>query len=144
MLWITILHAAAAKSLQSCLTLCDPIDGSPSYSFIPGILQARILEWISISFSRRSPRHRDWTQVSHIVGRCFNIWATRIGGFNSDDHYIYYYGQESLRRNGIALIFNKSPKCSSWVQSQKWQNDLCSFPRQTIQYHGNPSLCPNQ
>ena len=35
------------------------------------------------------------------------------------------------------------PKCSTWMQSQKQQNDLCSFPRQTIQYHGNPSLCPN-
>ena len=43
--------AAAAKSLQSCLTLCDPIDGSPSGSTAPGILQARTLEWIAISFS---------------------------------------------------------------------------------------------
>ena len=43
--------AAAAKSLQSCLTLCDPIDGSPPGSPIPGILQARTLEWVAISFS---------------------------------------------------------------------------------------------
>ena len=43
--------AAAAKSLQSCLTLCDPIDGSPSGSPVPGILQARTLEWVAISFS---------------------------------------------------------------------------------------------
>ena len=43
--------AAAAKSLQSCPTLCDPIDGSPSGSPIPGILQARTLEWVAISFS---------------------------------------------------------------------------------------------
>ena len=43
--------AAAAKSLQSCPTLCDPIDGSPLGSFVPGILQARILEWVAISFS---------------------------------------------------------------------------------------------
>ena len=43
--------AAAAKSLQSCLTLCDPIDGSPPGSSISGILQARILEWVAISFS---------------------------------------------------------------------------------------------
>ena len=69
---------------------------------------------------------------------------TGMGGFNSDDHCIYYCGQESLRRNGVAIIVNKSPKCSTWVQSQKRQNDLCSFPRQTIQYHSNPSLCPNQ
>ena len=43
--------AAAAKSLQSCLTLCDPIDGSPPGSPIPGTLQARTLEWVAISFS---------------------------------------------------------------------------------------------
>ena len=43
--------AAAAKSLQSCLTLCDPMDGSPPSSAIPGILQARPLEWAAISFS---------------------------------------------------------------------------------------------
>ena len=42
---------ATAKSLQSCLTLCDPIDGSPPGSTIPGILQARTLEWVAISFS---------------------------------------------------------------------------------------------
>ena len=44
---------------------------------------------------------------------------TGMGDFNSDNHYTYYCGQESLRRNGIALILNKSPKCSTWGQSQK-------------------------
>ena len=44
---------------------------------------------------------------------------TGMGEFNSDDHYIYYCGQESLRRNGVAIIVNKSPKCSTWMQSQK-------------------------
>ena len=44
---------------------------------------------------------------------------TGMDEFNSDDLYIYYCGQESLRRNRIALIVNKSPKCSTWVQSQK-------------------------
>ena len=43
--------AAAAKSLQSCPTLCDPIDGSPPGSPVPGILQAKTLEWVAISFS---------------------------------------------------------------------------------------------
>ena len=47
----TTAAAAAAKSLQSCPTLCDPIDGSPSGSPVPGILQARTLEWVAISFS---------------------------------------------------------------------------------------------
>ena len=46
--------AAAAKSLQSCLTLCNPIDGSPPGSPVPGILQARVLEWDAISFSTRA------------------------------------------------------------------------------------------
>ena len=69
---------------------------------------------------------------------------TGTGEFNSDDHYIYYCGQESLRRNGVAIIVNKSLKCSTWMQAQKRQNDLCSFPRQSIQYHGNPRLCPYQ
>ena len=46
-----MIAAAAVKSLQSCPTLCDPIDGSPPSSPIPGILQARTLEWVAISFS---------------------------------------------------------------------------------------------
>ena len=62
-----------------------------------------------------------------------------MGEFNSNDHYIYYCGQESLRRNGVAIIINKSLKCSTWTQSQKRRSDLCSFPRQTIQYHSNPN-----
>ena len=45
------MHAAAANSLQSCLTLCNPIDGSPPGSPFPGILQARTLEWVAISLS---------------------------------------------------------------------------------------------
>ena len=55
---------------------------------------------------------------------------TGMGEFNSDDHYIYYCGQESLRRNGVVIIVTqKSLKWSTWIQSQKQQNDLCSFPR---------------
>ena len=46
-----VATAAAATSLQSCPTLCDPIDGSPPGSHVPGILQARTLEWVAISFS---------------------------------------------------------------------------------------------
>ena len=62
--------AAAAKSLQSCPTLCDPIDGRPPGSRVPGILQARILEWVAIS-SRGSSRLRDRTGISHVscIGR---------------------------------------------------------------------------
>ena len=45
-----------------------------------------------------------------------------MGEFNSDDHFIYHCGQESLRRNGVAIMVNKRPKCSTWMQSQKRQN----------------------
>ena len=48
-------NAAAAKSLQSCPTLCDPIDSSPPGSAVPGILQARTLEWVAIAFSKLVP-----------------------------------------------------------------------------------------
>ena len=48
--------AAAIKSLQSCPTLCNPIDGSPPGSSVPGILQTRILEWVAISFSTQTTR----------------------------------------------------------------------------------------
>ena len=44
---------------------------------------------------------------------------TEMGELNSDDHYIYYCGQEFLIRNGVAIIVNKSPKCSTWMQSKK-------------------------
>ena len=44
---------------------------------------------------------------------------TGMGEFNSDDHYTYYCGQEFLRRNGVAIMVNKSPKCSTWMQPQK-------------------------
>ena len=57
---------------------------------------------------------------------------TGMGEFNSHDHQGSHHSQQ------------KSLKCSIWMQSQKRKNDLCLFPRQTTQYHSNPSLCPNQ
>ena len=66
---VVSLAAAAAKSLQSCPTLCDPIDGSPPGSSVPGILQARTLEWVAISFSNFSSNFlyvcwcSDWNTV---------------------------------------------------------------------------------
>ena len=63
--------------VKLCLTLCDPIGCSLPGSSVHGILQARVLEWVAISFSRGSSWPRDRTQVSHVVGRCFTIWANR-------------------------------------------------------------------
>ena len=68
-----------AKSLQSCLTLCDPKDHSPPGSSVHGILQARILEWVAMPSSRGSSWARNWTSVSWgscITGRFFTHWAT--------------------------------------------------------------------
>ena len=77
---------------QSCPIPSDPMDCSPPGSSVRGIFQARILEWGAIAFS--------------ILGISELKW-TGMGEFNSDDHYIYYCGQESLRRNGVAIMVNK-------------------------------------
>ena len=58
-------------------TLCNPMDCSPPGSSVHRILQARLLEWVTISFSRGSFQHRTRTWVSHIAGRFFTVWATR-------------------------------------------------------------------
>ena len=60
---------------QSCLTLCDPMDCSLPGSFLHWVLQARVLEWVAISFSRGSSRPRDRTRVCHIGGRRFILWS---------------------------------------------------------------------
>ena len=62
--------------MQLCLTLCNPMDYSPPGSSVHGILQARILEWVAVPFSRGSSWPSDWTWVSCITGRFFTIWAT--------------------------------------------------------------------
>ena len=69
----TFLHASwhiIVKVAQSCSTLCDPMDYT-----VYGILQARILEWVAVPFSRESSQPRNQTQVSHIVGGSFTSWA---------------------------------------------------------------------
>ena len=61
---------------------------------------------------------REMARVNiHILG-ISELKLMRIDKFNSDDHYIYYYGKESLRRDEVILIVNKSPKCSNWIQSK--------------------------
>ena len=68
---------------QLCLTLCDPMNYSLPRSSVHGIFQARILEWVAISFSRGSSQPRHQTRVFSIVGRCFIIWAIREARFKS-------------------------------------------------------------
>ena len=63
---------------QSCLTLCDPMDCSLQGSSVHGIFQARVLEWVAVSFSRGSSWPRDWTLVSRIAGRHFTLLSSLV------------------------------------------------------------------
>ena len=79
-----------------CLILCDPMDCNPSGSSVHGILQARILEWVAMPFSRGSSQFRDRTQVSSTAGRFFTVWATR------EDQEYWSWPQELNR--GLLLL----------------------------------------
>ena len=81
LLWLAAA-AAAAKSLQSCLTLCDPIDGSLRGSPIPGILQARTLEWVAISFSTNTPLF----SLQPFCPLCFPCWSV----YNNQQHQLIF------------------------------------------------------
>ena len=74
-LWYHYCGSSVVLVAQLCPTLCDPADCSPSVSCVHGILQARIVEWIAIPFSRGSSQPRDRTLVSCIAGKLFTIWA---------------------------------------------------------------------
>ena len=116
----------------SCLQ--NSMDRGACWATVHGVAKT----WLQLSERAHKQEMARWNID---ILRISELKWMEMGEFNSNDHYICYCGQESLRRNGVATIVNKkSPKCSSWMESQKRQNDLCSFPRQTIQYHSNPSL----
>ena len=96
---------------QSCPTLCDPMDHSPPGSSVLGILQARILEWVAMSFSRGSSQPRDWSWASHIAGRLFTIWATREALSNCWECYLEIF----------IYLAALSLSCGTWtLQSSLW------------------------
>ena len=116
-------------------------DGSKVWSckewYCIGILNVR-----SMNEGKLKVVKQEMERMNISILRISELKWTGLGEFNSNYHYIYYCGQESLRRNGVAIIDNQNcPKFSTWVQSQKWQNYLRLFPRQSIQYHSNPSQC---
>ena len=90
-------------SSQSCSTLCNLMDCNPWSSSIHGILQARILQWGPILFSRGSSQPRDQTWVSHIAGKFFTVWATREAPWNTWAHAKYWSGFQfsSIQRKDI-------------------------------------------
>ena len=86
---------------QLCPSLCDPMDCSlPGFS-VHEILQARILEWVAISFSRESSQLRDWIQVFYIAGECFTIWATREALKHFDHQQIHIW--EEKQESGLTI-----------------------------------------
>ena len=89
---------------QSCLTLCNPKDCSPPGSYVHGILQARILEWVAVSFSRGSSWPRDQTWVSCTAGRFFTTWAPR----------------EATREDTILSEISQSETNAMWSLQGSW------------------------
>ena len=111
---------------QSCPTLCDPMDCSLPGSSVHGIFQAKILEWVSISFSREFSWPRDWTRVSCIVGRRFTVWATREAptptlSFRSQ---LNYFLREGFLWSFYNLLFFLITHC---IFSFLTQNPFCNY-----------------
>ena len=119
---------------QSCPTLCDSMDCSPPDSSVHRILQARILEWVAMPSSRRSSQPRDWTQVSHIAGGFFIVWAT----WEAQEYlewvaYPFSRGFSWSRdRTGVSCIAGRF--FTSWAtrkeikeELKKWRNVSCSW-----------------
>ena len=78
-----------------------PMYCSPPSSSVRGILRARILEWVAISFSRGSSRPRDQTQVSHIAGRRFNLCTTRVNGLSCSSSLLFQSHPEMIQNSVI-------------------------------------------
>ena len=117
---------------QSCLTLCGPMDCSLPGSSIFGILQARVLEWGAISFSRRSSQPRDRTWVSRIIGRPFTIWATRevLRKRITVKTQLEKRVSPDLHRSLLFLFIHPhSHYCSMKIQNWPWayQSSQCFF-----------------
>ena len=108
------------KVTQSCPTLCNPMGRSLPGSCVHGILQARVLEWVAISFSRGSSRPRDRTWVSRTPGRRVTIWATR----------------EALKKGSITDLLRKDRKwnqvrCANETDADQLWMDAVNFWRTT-------------
>ena len=108
---------------QLCLTLCDSVDCSPPGSFVHVILQARMLEWVAVSFSRGSSQHRDQTQVSLFAGRFFTVWATKEAGENTLHSVIsnFYAGSQLFWENVSKLGLQLGEVSQDCLVPERWQ-----------------------
>ena len=135
--WLSYTYKVKVKvkSLKSRQTLCDPMDCSPPGSSIHGILQARTLEWVAISFSRGSSWPRDRTRVSRVVGRCFTIWATR------EVHtyiWVYIYIYTSFFIFFSIMVCHRNLN----IVSRAIQEDLVVYPFYACQFASADPRCP--
>ena len=118
--WIMMM-AATAKSLQSCPTLCDPIDGSPPGSPVPGILQARTLEWVAISLSNvwkwKVKVNDDGDYLSNRHGQLM-YWALSLDMLiiNPHNNHFLFYKEAEVHRDQAAV--SKSVSGTSVIQKQ--------------------------
>ena len=101
---------------QSCPILCDFMDCSPPGSSVHGILQARILEWVAIPFSRESSWCRDWTRVSSVVGIFFTVWATK------DETYLHHYWAPDCVLGLVLRVIHRYPVL---FVSYSYRHHLC-------------------
>ena len=107
--------------VQSCLTLCDPMDCGPPGSSVLGILQARILEWVDVSFSRRSFQPRDQTWVSCIAGGFFTTELSGKPGFYVGRTLI---GFRDAQKGNPSHFLCSSPLCFALVRAQAGHKQL--------------------
>ena len=159
-----------AKSLvtQSCPTLWNPMNCSPSGSSVHGSLQTRILEWVIISFSRGSSWPRNWTRVSCIAARLFTNWATReddpwvenvslsrkwqpppeclLGEFHGQRSLVGYCPRGHEESDWLTLSLSLSSIKSSkivWGRVLPWRLHYCFLAASPLSLQPFPSLISN-
>ena len=132
--YLFLIGKKESEVTQSCQTVWDPLDCSLPGSSVHGILQARILEWVAIPFSRGSSRPRDRTQVSCIAGRCSTLWATRearvpqrklISNWNPNSNT---FSQAQLNTSSICTRKEMQFKSSLLSYTQRWVLPLLLTP----------------
>ena len=135
---------------QSCLTLCNPVDCSLPGSSVHGILQARIVEWIAISFSRRSSPPRDRTQVSRIGGRRFKLWATREADQGKNNIQCSSHTPSKnlspadpgeLKLTGLNFSSKIYPLTKRQKSKQHWENNSTFSSKQNESRYFAETLC---
>ena len=105
---------------QSCPSLFNPMDCNLPGSSVNGIFNARVLEWVAISFSRGSSWPRDLTPVFRIVGRCFTIWATREAQLHALHAWCSLKKKKSCKYKYFELIIGKDNPTQKHNNALKW------------------------